>query len=102
MKTVMVIEDQEDMQALYKILIRRIKGAELVAQIMDAEDALPALQKIHPDLSIIDITLPGKNGIELAKESHELYPQMKILIATGHDPEAYYEDAIKAGANDFI
>ncbi len=102
MKKIAVVEDHEDMQLLYKIIIRRIPQTQIISQSIDAEDAEIAFQKEKPDLAIIDITLPGKSGIEFAKETHEKYPDMKILIATGHDPEAYYSVAMEAGADDFI
>lgn len=102
MKKISIVEDHEDMQLLYKIIIRRIPGVAIISESMDTEDAEIAFRNEMPDLAIIDISLPGKSGIEFAKEVREKYPEMKILIATGHDPEAYYTAAIEAGANDFI
>lgn len=102
MKKIAVVEDSDDMQLLYKVIIRRIPGVKIISQSMDAEDAELAFQKEKPDLAIIDITLPGKSGIEFAKETREKFPDMKILVATGHDPDAFYSAAMEAGVDDFI
>ncbi len=102
MKKIAVVEDNDDMQLLYKVIIRRIPGVEIISQSIDAEDAELAFQKEKPDLAIIDITLPGKSGLEFAKETREKFPDMKILVATGHDPDAFYKTAMEAGVDDFI
>ncbi len=102
MKKIGVVEDSEDMQLLYSVIIRRIPGVKIISQSIDAEDAEHAFQKEKPDLAIIDITLPGKSGIEFAKEIRERFPDIKILVATGHDPDAFYSMAMEAGVDDFI
>lgn len=102
MKKIAVVEDNDDMQLLYKVIIRRIPGVEIISQSIDAEDAELAFQKEKPDLAIIDITLPGKSGLEFAKETREKFPDMKILVATGHDPDAFYKTAMEGGVDDFI
>ena len=101
MKKIAVVEDNDDMQLLYRVIIRRIPGVEIISQSIDAEDAELAFQKEKPT-AIIDITLPGKSGIEFAKETREKYPDMKILVATGHDPDAFYRAAMEAGVDDYI
>jgi Response regulator containing a CheY-like receiver domain and an HTH DNA-binding domain len=102
MKKVAVVEDQDDMQLLYQIILKRIPQVKLISQPTDAEEAQEVFEKEQPDLAIIDISLPGKSGIDFAKELREKYPEMKIMIATGHDPDLYYKAAKKAGADDFI
>lgn len=102
MKKIAVVEDNDDMQLLYKLTIRRIPEVKLISQSFDAEEAEEAFKQDVPDLAIIDISLPGKSGVEFAKEVHQNYPDIKILMATGFDPDAYYAAAKEAGADDFI
>jgi DNA-binding NarL/FixJ family response regulator len=101
-KRVVIVEDHEDIQVLYSIIIRRIQGVSISAQFYNAEEASEALSISQPDLIIIDISLPGKNGIEFAAEVREKYPKMKILIATGYDPDFYFKRALAAGVDDYI
>lgn len=102
MKKIAVVEDHEDMQLLYRLIIRRIPGTEIISESIDSDDAEIAFREQKPDLAIIDITLPGKSGIEFAKDIREKYPDMKILVATGYDPDVFYSAAMEAGADDFI
>jgi DNA-binding NarL/FixJ family response regulator len=55
-----------------------------------------------PDLLLVDISLPGMNGIEFTRKVHNDFPEIKILIVTGHEISRYYDDAIEAGAIDVI
>lgn len=102
MKKIGIVEDNEDMQLLYKIILRRIPEVQVVSQPTDAEEAENAFKAELPDLVIIDITLPGKSGVDFARELRNKYPRLKILVATGHDPDAFYSVAMDAGADDFI
>ena len=101
-KRIVIVEDHEEMQILYKAMFRREKRIEIAAQVQDAEDALNAIKESDPDLVIVDITLPGMSGIELVEQVHESFPGIKFLVVSGHDSDRFYESAKKAGADDFI
>lgn len=101
-KRIVIVEDHEEMQILYKAMFRREKGIEIAAQVSDAEDALNVIKESNPDLVIVDITLPGMSGIEFVEQVHESFPGIKFLIVTGHDSDRFYESAKKAGADDLI
>jgi DNA-binding NarL/FixJ family response regulator len=102
MKRVVIVEDHEDMRFAYSVMFRRSTTLEIVKQVETAEEASEAIPAMHPDLAIVDISLPGKDGITLTRELRRQYPDLKILIVTGHDPEAYEKAAREAGADDFV
>ena len=64
--------------------------------------ALSALAKSKPDLVLADITLPGKNGIELIKDMKALQPLVPMLVISMHDESLYAERALKAGASGYV
>lgn len=71
----------------------------------EASDAKSALAKIltqRPDLIILDISLPGKSGLEMIKELKQLYPSAKILAHSMHDERIYGERALRAGAKGYL
>jgi DNA-binding NarL/FixJ family response regulator len=102
MKRIGIVEDSEDMQFIYKRMFRRIKDVEIVFQTATAEMALEELARASLDLIIVDISLPGMDGIELTRMLRARYPGLKIFIATGHDREAYESTSLEAGADAFI
>jgi len=101
-KRIIIIEDQEDMQVLYSYAFRKEPDFEIVAQESDAEKALEIIPFIKPDIAIIDLTLPGISGLDLTKKLHAEYPNMKIIIVTGHDRERFIKQAKAAGADNIL
>lgn len=75
---------------------------EVVGQSESAEEALREIPVKKPDLAILDISLPGMNGIELIKNLLALLPDLKILIVSRHEEELYAERAIRAGARGYL
>ncbi len=104
MKKLVIVEDREDIQLVYELIFNRcgFNNVKITAMVESAEDALQMLPSIMPDLMIIDISLPGMDGIELTRRIKSTYPQIMILIATGHDRDIYYSMAMQAGADEFI
>jgi len=68
----------------------------------NAHQAMEAIPKLAPDLALIDITLPGKNGLELVKDLKAMHPHLAILAISMHDETLYAERMLRAGANGYI
>jgi two-component system, response regulator YesN len=101
-KRVLIVEDHEDMQFIYNIILRKLEGITIIGMTSTAIEALEKISTEIPDIAIIDISLPGMDGLELTEKLKNFHPEIKVLIATGHSQEAYYEPAMKAGADDFM
>lgn len=67
-----------------------------------AEEALGEIPTLKPDACVVDISLPGMNGIELVKNLLAQLPELKILVVSRHDEELYAERAIRAGAKGYL
>ena len=68
----------------------------------NARQAMEAVPRLAPDLALVDITLPGKNGLELVKDFKAMYPHLAILAISMHDESLYAERMLRAGANGYI
>jgi DNA-binding NarL/FixJ family response regulator len=68
----------------------------------NAHQAIDAVAKLEPDLALVDITLPGKSGLELVKDLKTLHPHLVILAISMHDESIYAERMLRAGANGYI
>lgn len=75
---------------------------EVVGQSETAEEALQKIPELKPDLAVVDISLPGMNGIELIKHLLNHQPELKVLVISRHDEELYAERAIRAGARGYL
>jgi len=67
-----------------------------------ASEALQKAQKLMPDLMLIDITLPDKNGLELIKDIQFALPKMPVLVLSMHDESLYVERVLRAGGRGYV
>jgi len=67
-----------------------------------AVEAMDVIRKLHPDMAIVDLSLPGANGIELIKNIRAEFPQLPILVLSMHDESLYALRALRAGAEGYV
>lgn len=75
---------------------------ELLATVGDGQALLQAVAQHHPDIVILDISMPVMNGIEAARTLKAKFPLMKLVFVTMHADPAYLRAAIQAGASGYI
>ena len=75
---------------------------EVCGQAESAEEAISDISEIKPDIVVVDISLPGMNGIELIKHLKAQNPDLLMLVVSRHDEDMYAERAIKAGARGYL
>lgn len=68
----------------------------------NTQDALRNLERDKPDLLAVDISMPGRNGLELIKDALTLYPDLAILVISMHDEGFYAQRVLKAGARGYV
>ena len=71
-------------------------------QASSAAEAMPAIAQAHPDIVIVDLSLPGRDGIELIKDLKNNHSSLLILVLSMHDESLYAERALRAGAVGYI
>ncbi len=75
------------------------KNWEVCAEAQDGEEAIQKVQESRPDVILLDISMPGMNGLEVARAIRHELADAKILIMSQHDPASLLPSAIQAGAN---
>lgn len=84
-------------------LIKTTPGfMELVGAVTDGEQLLNLMEEVSVDLVILDISMEGKNGIEITKELKSIYPEVKVLILSMHSDKSYVKAALRAGADGYL
>src|SRR5947209_6267419 len=68
----------------------------------NAPEAMEIIRKLNPDLAIVDLSLPGANGIELIKNIRAEFPKLPILVLSMHDESLYAVRALRAGADGYV
>lgn len=75
---------------------------EIVGQAADAEEALDVVDRLDPDLVVVDLSLPGMGGLELVKHLQTIRPETRTLVVSRHDESLYAERAVRAGAKGYV
>jgi DNA-binding NarL/FixJ family response regulator len=101
-KRIFIVDDHPMMrQGLVQII-----GAEtdlvICGEAENAERALDAIKSLKPDLVLADISLPGKNGLELIKDFQTLQPGLPVLVISMHDESLYAGRVLRAGGRGYI
>jgi DNA-binding NarL/FixJ family response regulator len=101
-RTIVVVEDHTLMREGLIQLANSQPDLKVVAEAADAQSGLDAVLQHKPALVIVDITLPGRNGLELIKDIRAQIPDQLILVISMHDETLYAERALKAGAKGYL
>ena len=101
-RKILIVDDHPMMREGLRSTIMSEPDLEISGEAENAAQAMEALKEELPDLVLMDITLPGKSGLELIKDVKALYPQLPILILSMHDESLYAERALRAGAGGYI
>lgn len=75
---------------------------EVVATVEDGNHVLSSIPQTHPDLILMDIRMPGMDGVLATKEVKEHYPDIKIIILTTFDDDEFIYSALKYGASGYL
>jgi DNA-binding NarL/FixJ family response regulator len=95
----------EDSTSFRQVVKNNLQDQFPSMDIVEAADGVEAFKKIDPhppNLILMDITLPGENGLELTRKIKADYPGVIIIILTSHDSPEYREAAIRCKANYFL
>ena len=83
-------------------LLQRIPGVEIVAETGDGREALELIERHRPDVALLDITMPGLNGLEVAARARSVSSATRIVILSMHAGEGYVAQALRAGISGYL
>jgi two-component system, NarL family, response regulator NreC len=99
---VLIVDDHAIVRAGLRALLNGEPGMDLVGEATTGEEAVLLTQTVHPDVVVLDLSMPGMDGIMATREIKHILPEVKILILTIHEDEALLREAIQAGASGYI
>ena len=100
---VLIVDDQEPFRAVARVVVEATEGFEVIGESETGEASVEAARQLHPDLVLMDVTLPGINGLEatrqiLAQSQHGTV----ILLLSTYEVEEYAPRAAECGAAAYI
>ncbi len=100
--TVCIVEDRKDIRESLKILIDEPADCACIGVFASGEEALKEIPELQPDVVLMDIDLPGINGIECIRKLKPLCPRVQFMICTVYDEDEKIFEALAAGANSYL
>ncbi|KUG26772.1 dna-binding response regulator, luxr family [hydrocarbon metagenome] len=99
---IILVDDHELIREGLKKVIAKESDIEVIGEAQNAEEMFELLSKNEIDIVVLDITLPGRSGLDLISEIKTHYPEVKVLILSMHPEDRFAVRALRAGAYGFI
>jgi DNA-binding NarL/FixJ family response regulator len=100
--TVSIVEDNEQLRGTLARVINRADGFRCLSQYGDAESALQSLTKDQPGVVLMDINLPGMNGVECVQRLKQVAPKIQVVMLTVYEDTDNIFNALAAGAAGYL
>jgi len=99
---VLIIDDHELVRAGIRALLEKSEDIRVVGEAGEGHEALACIRKTNPDVALLDISLPGLNGLEVAAKARRDFPRVRIVFLSMHSNEEYVLQALKIGASGYV
>jgi DNA-binding NarL/FixJ family response regulator len=99
---ILLADDQPLVRAGLRTVLASDPGLEIVAEAADGRSALAAVDRYRPDVALLDIRMPGMDGLTAAESLRASHPAVRVMIITTFDEDRYIARALDAGVHGFL
>jgi DNA-binding NarL/FixJ family response regulator len=99
---VLIADDHALVRAGFRAYLQQLSGVEVVGEAEDGREALCLIEQLQPDVVLMDISMPGMNGLEAVTRLTDEFPDMRVVILSMHTDRKYVRWALGAGAAGYL
>jgi DNA-binding NarL/FixJ family response regulator len=99
---IVIIDDHDLVRDGLKAMLSSEKGFDIVGEASDGREAPDLCGRLRPDLALMDVRMPGMDGLKATRALKKRFPEVSVLILTAHENEDYMLEAIRAGASGYV
>lgn len=99
---VLLADDHQMMRRGLRAVIETMEGWQVCGEVSNGRDAVAMVEKLQPEIAVLDMTMPELNGLEATRQIRKLSPATEVLIFTGHETEELVHQVFEAGARSYI
>lgn len=99
---ILLADDHTLVRAGLRALVESIDGAEVVGESGEGREALEMIGTLRPDVALLDIGMPGMNGLEVARRATEASPRTRVIILSMHAEDTYVRQALRVGVAGYL
>ncbi|WP_114970176.1 response regulator [Rhodoferax ferrireducens] len=101
-QSIFIVEDHTLLRAGLRALLSQDPDLEIVGEADNGRDAIRAIAALAPHLVLMDISMPGMNGIEAMRDIKRRNPETRVLVLTIHKTDEYIHESLRAGADGYL
>ncbi|HCI82767.1 MAG TPA: DNA-binding response regulator [Ktedonobacter sp.] len=99
---ILLADDHTILRAGLRMMLNAQPDMEVVGEAQDGRQAIAEVQRLQPDVVLMDITMPDMNGIDATRQIKRMLPETKVLVLTMHENDEYVFQALRAGAAGYM
>jgi hemolysin D len=99
---ILLVDDQITVRQIWQSYLEKESGLEIVGSATNGTMALEWIETLHPDIALVDIEMPGMDGLETTRRIRDRFPRTEVLVLSSHDREEYIRQALDAGAKGYL
>jgi two-component system response regulator NreC len=99
---IVLADDHTILRQGLKSLLVEEPDFQILGEASDGQEAMQLVERLKPDVLVVDVMMPGMNGLEVTRQVHERCPEIKIIVLSMHAREAYVLEAIRNGALAYV
>jgi DNA-binding NarL/FixJ family response regulator len=101
-KRIMIVEDHNLLRQGLRSLVSTLPDFDVIAEARDGKEAVRLAISLVPDLIMMDLSMPGMNGIEATAQIKRRLPQVRVIALTAYQTDEYVREALRAGADGYV
>lgn len=99
---VVIVDDQEPFRRAARMVVDLTDGFEVVGEADSGEASIELARRLRPDLILMDVNLPGMNGLEATRRILSDTPATRVLVLSTYEPQVYERQAVESGAIAYV
>jgi len=98
----LIVDDNATFRRRVKEFLASEPDIEVIGEAADGQEAILKARALHPDLVLMDVRMPGTNGLDATRQLKEEMPELRVIILTIYELQEYREAALASGANGYV
>ncbi len=99
---ILLVDDHDLLRRGMRTMLETEQDISVVGEASDGAGGVAAVEELVPDVVLIDVIMPKKDGIEATREIKDAFPHIGVIVLSGHDEQHFVFDALKAGASGYL